>query len=114
MLKLLSGAACAAALCCAVVPAATGTTKDALTVMVTGDAHGLVRTQVVMLGDLDLRRDAEVARADSRIRFASKQVCDPSSVHGLHQKRDYGRCFAPAYAGARSDLDRHVAQARSR
>ena len=114
MLKLLSGAACIAALSFAAAPAATGMAKNASTVTVTGDAHGVVRTQVVGLADLDLRQDGEVARADSRIRFASKQVCDPSAVHGLYQKRDYGRCFAPAYAGARSDLDRHVAQARSR
>lgn len=114
MLKLLSGAACAAALCCAVAPAAMGMTKNDSTVTVTGDANGVVRTKIVAVGDLDLSRDAEIARADSRIRFASKQVCDPSAVHGLYQKRDYGRCFAPAYAGARSDLDRHVAQARSR
>ena len=114
MLKLLSGAAFAAALCCAVAPATAGMTKNASTVTVTGDARGVVRTQIVALGDLDLRRDAEVARADNRIRFASKQVCDPSAVQGLYQKRDYGRCFAPAYAGARRDLGRYVAQARSR
>jgi len=80
---------------------------------VTGKLRGITRMQVVSLGDLDLRQDAHVARADSRLRFASKQVCDMSATQDLYQKRDYGLCFGQASTSARGELGRHVARARS-
>lgn len=113
MVRLLVSPAIAGVLCCAVVPAAAGTGETGNEMTVTGELRGVTRTQTVSLADLDLRRDAHVARAESRLRFASKQVCDTSATHDLYQKRDYGLCFGRALTSARSDLDRHVALARS-
>ncbi|WP_423603627.1 UrcA family protein [Sphingomonas sp. MS122] len=112
MVRLLAAPAIAGALCCALAPAAARTGEIGTEMTVTGELRGVTRTQTVSLRDLDLRRDAHVARAESRLRFASKQVCDPSATQDLYQKRDYGLCFGQALTGARSDLDRHVALAR--
>ena len=112
MPRLLAASALAGALCCISTPAAARASEIGTDMTVTGELRGVTRTQTVSLRDLDLRRDAHVARADSRLRFASKQVCDPSAKHDLYQKRDYGLCFGQALTSARSDLDRHVALAR--
>lgn len=104
--------AIAGALCCAIAPAMAWTGEIGTEMTVTGELRGVTRTQTVSLRDLDLRRDAHVARADSRLRFASKQVCDTSATQDLYQKRDYGLCFGQALTSARGDLDRHVALAR--
>lgn len=112
MLKLVAVPALAGALCCAFAPAvASPGAIDSVTV--TGGLRGVVRTQIVSLRDLDLRQTAEVSRAESRIRFASKQVCDPSAIQGLYQRRDYAQCFGAALSSARSDLGRYVALARA-
>ncbi|MCW4460970.1 UrcA family protein [Sphingomonas sp. BT-65] len=113
MVRLLVSPAIVGVVCCALAPAAAARTGEIGTDMtVTGAMRGVTRTQIVSLAGLDLRRDAHVARADSRLRFASKQVCDTSATQGLYQKRDYGLCFDQALTSARSDLDRHVALAR--
>lgn len=113
MVRLLVSPAIVGVLCCAMVPAAAARTGDIGSEMtVTGELRGVTRRQTVSLRDLDLRRDAHVVRAESRLRFASKQVCDTSATQDLYQKRDYGLCFGPALSGARNDLDRHVALAR--
>jgi UrcA family protein len=112
MVRLLVSPAIAGVLCCAAVPAAARTGEIGTDMTVTGELRGVTRTQTVSLRDLDLRRDAHVARAESRLRFASKQVCDTSATQDLYQKRDYGLCFGQALTSARSDLDRHVALVR--
>ena len=112
MLKLMAAPAIAGALCCALAPATARTYEIGSEMTVTGAMRGITRTQTVSLRDLDLRRDAHVARAGDRIRFASKQVCDPSAQSDLYQKRDYGLCFDQALTSARGELDRHVALAR--
>lgn len=109
---LFAAAAIGGVLCCALAPAMARTNEIASDMTVTGAMRGVTRTQIVSLGDLDLRRDAHVVRADSRIRFASKQVCDPSATKDLYQKRDYGLCVEQALTSARGELDRHVALAR--
>jgi UrcA family protein len=114
MLRLFAAPAIAGALCCALAPAAARTGEIATEMTVTGELRGITRTQTVSLRDLDLRHHAQVARAESRLRFASKQVCDTSATQDLYQKRDYSLCFDQALTSARSDLDRHVAQARNR
>lgn len=100
------------ALCCAFAPATARTNEPGSVMTVTGKSRGIIRTQVVPLGNLDLRQDTDVARADSRLRFASKQVCDTSATQDLYQKRDYGLCFGQALTSARSELGRHVALVR--
>jgi UrcA family protein len=112
MLKLLAAPALAGALCCAVTPAMAGGNEIGSVMTVTGELRGVTRAQTVSLRDLDLRLDAQVARAETRIRYASRQVCDPSAAEALYQKRDFGRCFDAALTGARGELDRHVATAR--
>lgn len=111
MLRLMATPVIAGALCC--VPVAAHTPAAGMDMTVTGALRGITRTQTVSLGDLNLRRDAHVARADSRIRSASKQVCDTSATQDLYQKRDYRLCFDQALTSARGELDRHVALARS-
>ncbi|HEY0623741.1 UrcA family protein [Sphingomonas sp.] len=110
MVRLLVSPVVAGMLCC--VPAAARTGEIGSEMTVTGELRGVTRTQTVSLRDLDLRRDAHVGRAESRLRFASKQVCDTSATHDLYQKREYGRCFGQALTSARSELDRHVALVR--
>ena len=110
MVRLLAAPAIPGALCC--MPAAAHISATGTEMTVTGAMRGITRTQTVSLADLDLRRDAYVARAGSRIRFASKQVCDTSATHDLYQKRDYGLCFDQALTSARGELDRHGALAR--
>jgi len=112
MLRLLAVPALAGAVCCALAPALARASEAGSDMTVTGELRGIARTQTVSLRDLDLRRDAHVARAESRLRFASKQVCDTSATQDLYQKRDYGLCFGQALTSARSDLDRHVALVR--
>lgn len=112
MVRLLVSPVMAGVLCCAAAPAMARTGEIGSEMMVTGELRGITRTRTVSLRDLDLRRDAHVARAESRLRFASKQVCDTSATQDLYQKRDYGLCFGQALTGARSDLDHHVALAR--
>jgi UrcA family protein len=112
MPRLLAAPAIAGVLCCALAPATARTNEIGSDMTVTGDLRGVTRTQVVSLRDLDLRQDGHVARADSRLRFASKQVCDTSATQDLYQKRDYGLCFGQALTSARKDLGRHVALAR--
>ena len=101
-----------AALCCTLAPAAARMGEIGTDMTVTGELRGITRTQTVSLRDLDLRREAHVARAESRLRFASKQVCDTSATQDLYQKRDYRLCFDQALTSARGDLDRHVALVR--
>lgn len=113
MARLFAVPAIAGALCCAIAPAIAGP-ADGSVLTVTGELRGITRTQTVSLRDLDLRQQAHVARADSRLRFASKQVCDPSATRDLYQKRDYGQCFGQAITNARSELSRYVALARGR
>jgi UrcA family protein len=101
------------ALGCALTPAVARTNMLGTEMTVTGAMRGITRTQTVSLADLDLRRDPHVARAESRLRFASKQVCDTSATQDLYQKRDYRLCFDQALTSARGELDRHVALVRS-
>ena len=110
MVRLLVSPVVAGVLCC--VPAAAHISATGTDMTVTGAMRGVTRAQTVSLRDLDLRRDAHVARAESRLRFASKQVCDTSATQDLYQKRDYGLCFGQALTSARGELDRHVALAR--
>lgn len=112
MLRLFAAPAIAGVLCCALAPAAARRGEIGTDMTVTGELRGITRTQVVSLRDLDLRRNAHVARAESRLRFASKQVCDTSVTHDLYQKRDYRLCFDQALTSARGELGRHVALAR--
>lgn len=112
MLRLLTSPAIAGVLCCAIAPAAARMGEIGTDMTVTGELRGVTRTQTVSLRDLDLRRDAHVARADSRLRFASKQVCDTSATQDLYQKRDYRLCFDQTLTSARGELGRHVALAR--
>lgn len=112
MARWMAAPAIVGALSCALAPAVARTNPLGTEMTVMGAMRGITRTQIVSLGDLDLRRDAHIARADSRIRFASKQVCDPSAKSDLYQKRDYGLCFDQALTSARGELDRHVALAR--
>lgn len=112
MVRLLVAPAIAGVLCCALAPAAARTGEIGSEMTVTGAMRGITRTQTVSLRGLDLRRDAHVARAESRLRFASKQVCDTSATQDLYQKRDYGLCFGQALTGARGELDRRVALVR--
>lgn len=109
---LFAAAAIGGALWCALAPAMARTNEIASDMTVTGAIRGVTRSQIVSLRDLDLRRDAHVARAESRIRFASKQVCDTSATQDLYQKRDYGLCFGEALTSARGELGRHVVLAR--
>lgn len=112
MPRLFAGPVIAGALCCAFAPATARTNEPGSDMTVTGELRGITRAKVVSLRDLDLRRDAHVARADSRLRFASKQVCDTSATQDLYQKRDYSVCFGQALTGARGELGRQVTLAR--
>lgn len=112
MRRLLAAPAIAGALYCALASATARMNEVGSDMTVTGDLRGITRTQVVSLRDLDLRQDAHVARAGSRLRLASKQVCDTSATQDLYQKRDYGLCFERALTSARSELGRHVMLAR--
>lgn len=112
MLRLIGAPAMAGMLCLALAPASASSGEIGSVMTVTGELGGVVRSQTVSLADLDLSQDNAVSRAQSRIRFASKQVCDPSATHGLYQQRDYGACFGTALANARTDLGRYVALAR--
>lgn len=105
----LTGAALAALL----LPiAATARTSNG-DVLVTGEYRGEVRSMTVALTDLDLRQDRAVNRAESRIRYAVKQVCDINSARELYEKRDYKACYDPAMDSARNDLDQRVTTART-
>jgi len=112
MVRLLAAPAIAGVLCYALAPAAARTGEIGTDMTVTGELRGITRTQTVSLRDLDLRREAHVSRAESRLRFASKQVCDTSATQDLYQKRDYRLCFDQALTGARGELDRHVTLVR--
>ncbi|WP_447725121.1 UrcA family protein [Sphingomonas koreensis] len=112
MLRLFAAPVIAGSLCCALAPAAAWTGEIGTDMTVTGELRGVTRTQTVSLANLDLRRDPHVARAESRLRFASKQVCDTSATQDLYQKRDYRLCFDQALTSARGELGRHVALVR--
>jgi UrcA family protein len=82
-------------------------------VLVTAEYRGEVRSMTVALADLDLRQDRAVNRAESRIRYAVKQVCDINSARELYEKRDYQACYDPTMSNARNDLDQRITTARA-
>lgn len=92
--------------------AATARTSNG-DVLVTGAYRGEIRSMTVALRDLDLRQDHAINRAESRIRYAVKQVCDINSARELHEKRDYKACYDPAMDSARNDLDQRIVIARA-
>lgn len=110
MLKTpLTGAALVALL----LPMAATARSVGNDMLVTGEYRGETRSMTVTLADLNLRHDRAVDRAESRIRYALKQVCDINSARELYEKRDYKACYDPAMDSARSDLDKRVAIARA-
>jgi UrcA family protein len=112
MLKIAMGAAVAAALTMAAASPAVA--YDLKGISVTGEFRGETRSTTVSLHDLDLRDRASIGRAESRLRFASKQVCDVNATLELYNKRDYRACFVPAYTNARGELERRIASVRGR
>lgn len=113
MPKVMFAAGLAACLVPLGASAAIAQDYNSRTMMVTGEHRGYSRSMQVAIGDLDLRQDRAVSRAQSRIRHASKIVCDVGMTDELYEKRDYRACFVPTLASARSELDRHVALARA-
>lgn len=107
--KTLTGAAIAALL----LPVAATARAGGDEMMVTGEYRGEMRSMTVTLADLNLRHDRAVDRAESRIRYALKQVCDINSARELYEQRDYKACYDPAMDSARSDLDKRIATARA-
>lgn len=107
--KPLTGVALAALL----LPIAATARTSTGDVLVTGEYRGEVRSMSVAVSDLDLRHDRAVHRAESRIRYAVKQVCDINRERELYEKRDYKACYDPAMDSARNDLDQRIAIARA-
>lgn len=87
MSKAIKGALFAALAATVGAGAMAATANDQ--VIVRGEAHGVTRTVVVSLAGLNLAEDSEVARATTRLRFASKQVCGAGADVELYNKVDY-------------------------
>ena len=67
----------------------------------------------VELNDLDLRRDADVARLQQRIKSATRVVCGRPSPRTLNLNAGIVRCQLDAFNGASSRVETIVAAVRA-
>jgi UrcA family protein len=63
-----------------------------------------LRTTKVSYADLNLRNEAGVARLNSRIKFAVKQVCEPMDYGNLYELRPTRDCMQNSMNHAKADV----------
>ena len=77
----------------------------------TDDAYSIT----VKVADLDLNREAGIAKLYLRIKVAARRVCDQQAYEQLAMERNYAACVKRAVSEAVARIDRpmlsdHVAQ----
>jgi UrcA family protein len=83
-------------------------TTSAPTPVVAADLFGPTPTSRVSYADLDLTKDGDVAKLDSRIKAAVRRVCRGSSW----EVRQIARCHAETHASAKAQATAVVTAAR--
>jgi UrcA family protein len=78
------------------------TTLDARSAVPTADSHSVT----VQFADLDLNREAGIARLYSRIKGAARRVCDQQASDLLATKQSYPVCVKRAVSTAVARIDR--------
>jgi UrcA family protein len=61
--------------------------------------------RVVHFADLDLSRNAGIAALYTRLRFAAREVCEPSELRALQSISARDRCVTQAIARAVADVN---------